>query len=449
MAFEGLSSKLQDIARKLSGKSRVSEKDLKETLREIKLVLLEADVNFKVVKDFIADIEEKALGEDVLKSLTPGQQVVKIVRDELTELLGGEKTELQFSVQPPSVIMLAGLQGSGKTTSAGKLANYLRKKGRKPMLVACDVYRPAAIDQLEVLGKQLSIPVYSSRDTKDVVKIAKAAKNEAISKLCDTLIIDTAGRLQIDEELMEELKRLEEATKPTETLLVIDSLSGQDAANVANEFSKTLDVTGLIFTKLDADTRGGATLSVKKITGKPIKFASVGEKMSDLEKFYPDRMANRILGMGDVLTLIDKAQEDFDEEEALKLEQKIKEQSFDLNDYLDQFKKIKKMGSISSILKMIPGMGKLKDVDIDEKEFVKIEAIIQSMTEEERHNPKILNASRRKRISKGSGTQVSDVNNLVKTFDMTKKMMKQATNPKDMKALMRKMKTGNFKNFKF
>lgn len=443
--FEGLSGKFQETIRKLSGKARISEKDLKETLREIKLILLEADVNFKVVKDFIKKIEEKALGEDVLKSLTPGQQVVKIVKDELTNILGGEDPEIKFSNNGPTVIMLVGLQGAGKTTATGKLANFMRKKGKKPLLVACDVYRPAAIDQLEVLGKELNIPVYSRRDTKDVVKIAKMAKEEAISKMCDVILIDTAGRLHIDENLMDELVSLEKNLNPSEILLVMDALSGQDAANVAKTFSEKVNLTGVIFTKLDADTRGGAALSIKEVTGKPIKFASVGEKMSDLEKFYPERMAERILGMGDVLSLIEKAESMYSEEEAKKLEEKLKKQSFDLDDYLLQMKKIKKLGSISSILKMIPGLGNLANMEFDEKEIYKVEDMISSMTKEERKNYKILNASRRKRIAKGSGHTVEELNNFIKTFEMTQKMMKGIKNPKDANSLLKKLKNGNFK----
>lgn len=442
--FEGLSGKFQEAIRKLSGKARISEKDLKEALREIKLILLEADVNFKVVKDFIKKVEEKSLGEDVLKSLTPGQQVVKIVRDELTIILGGDEEDIEFSNNSPTVIMLVGLQGAGKTTATGKLGNYLRKKGKKPMFVACDVYRPAAIDQLEVLGRELSIPVFSRRDTKDVVRIAKSAKEEAISKMCDVILIDTAGRLHIDENLMNELKDLENTMNPSEILLVMDALSGQDAANVAKTFSEKINLTGVIFTKLDADTRGGAALSIKEVTGKPIKFASVGEKMSDLEKFHPDRMAERILGMGDVLSLIEKAEDIYSEEEAKRLEEKLKKESFDLDDYLMQMKKIKKLGSISSILKMIPGMGNLANMNFDEKEIYKVEHMISSMTKEERKNHKILNASRRKRIAKGSGHTVEELNNFIKTFDMTQKMMKGIKNPKDAQSLLKKLKNGKF-----
>ena len=403
MAFEGLSNRLQEITRKLSGKARINENDLKEVLREVKLALLEADVNFKIVKDFIKVIEEKALGQDVLKSLTPGQQVIKIVRDELTNLLGGEESRINFTPNPPTVIMLVGLQGSGKTTTAGKLANRIRKQGKKPLLVACDVYRPAAIKQLQVVGKQLDIPVFANENTKDVRLIAKQAVNTAISKLNDVIIIDTAGRLQIDEVLMNELKGLKQDVKPHEILLVVDSMTGQDAVNVADTFNKELGIDGVILTKLDGDTRGGAALSVKKVTGKPIKFIGTGEKLNEFEEFYPDRMASRILGMGDVLSIIDKAEEAFDLEQAEALEKKLRKQKFDLDDYLAQLRQMKKMGSgsFSSILKLIPGLGsKLKDINIDEKEFVKIEAIICSMTKKERKNPNILNGSRRLRIAK-------------------------------------------------
>ena len=403
MAFEGLSNRLQEITRKLSGKARINENDLKEVLREVKLALLEADVNFKIVKDFIKVIEEKALGQDVLKSLTPGQQVIKIVRDELTNLLGGEESRINFTPNPPTVIMLVGLQGSGKTTTAGKLANRIRKQGKKPLLVACDVYRPAAIKQLQVVGKQLDIPVFANENTKDVRLIAKQAVNTAISKLNDVIIIDTAGRLQIDEVLMNELKGLKQDVKPHEILLVVDSMTGQDAVNVADTFNKELGIDGVILTKLDGDTRGGAALSVKSVTGKPIKFIGTGEKLNEFEEFYPDRMASRILGMGDVLSIIDKAEEAFDLEQAEALEKKLRKQKFDLDDYLAQLRQMKKMGSgsFSSILKLIPGLGsKLKDINIDEKEFVKIEAIICSMTKKERQNPNILNGSRRLRIAK-------------------------------------------------
>ncbi len=439
MAFEGLSSRLQEITRKLSGKARITESDLKEVLREVKLALLEADVNYKIVKEFISTIEEKAVGQDVLKSLTPGQQVVKIVRDEMVNLLGGEDSKINITPNPPTVIMLVGLQGSGKTTTAGKLANLLRKKGKNPLLVACDVYRPAAIQQLQVVGKQLNIPVYSNETTKDVVQIAKQAMNTAISKLNDIVIIDTAGRLHIDEELMQELKKMKTNLKPHEILLVVDSMTGQDAVNVATTFNEQLGIDGVVLTKLDGDTRGGAALSVKKVTGRPIKFVATGEKLNDIEEFHPDRMASRILGMGDVLSIIEKAEEAFDEEETKKLEQKIKKQEFDLNDYLIQLKQMKKMGSFSSILKMIPGFNKFKDVKIDDKEFVKIEAIIYSMTAKERKNPKILNASRRIRIAKGSGTTVQAINKFMETFEVTQKMVKKMKDEKGIRNVMKSL----------
>ena len=400
MAFEGLSSRLQEITRKIRGKARITESDLKEMLREVKLALLEADVNYKIVKEFIATIQEKALGQDVLKSLTPGQQVVKIVKDELVELLGGTESKINFTPNPPTVIMLVGLQGSGKTTTAGKLANLLRKQGKKPLLVACDVYRPAAIKQLQVVGAQLNIPVFSNENSKDVVHIAKQAMSAAMSKLNDVVILDTAGRLHIDEALMDELKNLKAGIKPHETLLVVDAMTGQDAVNVSEKFNEALGIDGVVLTKLDGDTRGGAALSVKKVTGKPIKFAATGEKLSDIEVFHPDRMAQRILGMGDILSVIEKAEESFDLEQAEKLEKQLKKKELDLDDYLVQLRQVKKMGSFSSLLKMIPGMNQIKDLKVDDKEFVKIEAIIYSMTKEEKRNTRLLNASRRQRIAK-------------------------------------------------
>lgn len=430
MAFEGLSSRLQEVTRKLRGKARITESDLKEMLREVKLALLEADVNYKIVKEFNSRIQEKALGQDVLKSLTPGQQVIKIVKDELVDLLGGTESKINFSPNPPTVIMLVGLQGSGKTTTAGKLANLLRKQGKKPLLVACDVYRPAAIKQLQVVGGQLNIPVFANENSKDVVHIAKQSMSVAMSKMNDVIILDTAGRLHIDEELMEELKRLKKEIKPHEILLVVDSMTGQDAVNVASSFSENVGLDGVVLTKLDGDTRGGAALSVKKVTGKPIKFAATGEKLSDIEVFHPERMASRILGMGDMLSIIEKAEESLNEEEALKLEKKLRKQEFDLDDYLTQLRQIKKMGSFSSLLKMIPGMNQLKDVKVDDKEFVKIEAIICSMTAKEKRNTKLLNGSRRLRIAKGSGTTVQDVNKFIKSFEMTQSMMKKMKNQK-------------------
>ena len=441
MAFEGLSSKFQNIARKFKGKARITESDLKEMLREVKLALLEADVNYKIVKEFIATIQEKALGQDVLKSLTPGQQVIKIVKDELVELLGGTDARLNLSPNPPTIIMMVGLQGSGKTTTAGKLANILRKEGKKPLLVACDVYRPAAIKQLQVLGAQLNIPVYANENSKDVVKISKQAIEQAISKLNDVIIIDTAGRLQIDETLMNELKDLKAAVKPHEILLVVDSMTGQEAVNVAETFKDTVGIDGVVLTKLDGDTRGGAALSVKKVTGRPIKYIATGEKMNDIEQFHPDRMASRILGMGDVLSIIEKAEEAITEEEAEKLEAQLRKNKFDLDDYLTQLRQIKKMGSFSSILKMIPGLGsKVNDLKVDDKEFIRIESMICSMTKEERRNPKIINGQRRLRIAKGSGTTVEQLNKFMKSFEMTQKMMKQMKSEKGMKNIMKNLK---------
>ena len=450
MAFEGLSSRLQEITRKIRGKARITESDLKEMLREVKLALLEADVNYKIVKEFIATIQEKALGQDVLKSLTPGQQVIKIVKDEMVELLGGTESKINFTPNPPTIIMLVGLQGSGKTTTAGKLANLLRKQGKNPLLVACDVYRPAAIKQLQVVGKQLNIPVFANEDTKDVVKISKQALNTAMSKLNDVVILDTAGRLHIDEALMEELKNLKANVKPHEILLVVDSMTGQDAVNVSQSFNDALGIDGVVLTKLDGDTRGGAALSVKKVTGKPIKFAATGEKMSDLEVFHPDRMTSRILGMGDILSVIEKAEETFDLEQAEALEKKMRKNELDLDDYLTQLRQMKKMGSFSSLMKMIPGMNKFGDIKVDDKEFVKIEAIICSMTKEEKKNTRLLNASRRQRIAKGSGTRVQDINKFISSYEMTGKLMKKMQNNKGgMKNLLKGMDPNALKGMKF
>ena len=449
MAFEGLSSRLQEITRKIRGKARITESDLKEMLREVKLALLEADVNYKIVKEFISTIQEKALGQDVMKSLTPGQQVVKIVKDELVNLLGEKESKVNFTPNPPTIVMLVGLQGSGKTTTAGKLANLFRKQGKKPLLVACDIYRPAAIKQLQVVGAQLNIPVYSNENSKDVVQISKQAINVAMSKLNDVIILDTAGRLQIDEALMQELQNVKNGVHPHETLLVVDSMTGQEAVNVAQTFNEKVGIDGIILTKLDGDTRGGAALSVKKITGKPIKFAATGEKLSDLEVFHPDRMASRILGMGDMLAVIEKAEEAFDMEEAEKIEKKMRKSELDLDDYLSQIRQMKKMGSFSSLLKLIPGMNQFKDLKIDDKEFVKIEAIICSMTKKEKRNTKLLNASRRIRIAKGSGTTVQDINKFIKSYEMTQKMMKQMKQNKGgMKKLMNSIDENSLKNFK-
>ena len=448
MAFEGLSSRLQAITKKIKGEARITESNMKEMLREVKLALLEADVNYKIVKEFINNVQEKALGQEVMKSLKPGEQVVKIVKDELVELLGGTESKINISPNPPTVIMLVGLQGSGKTTTAGKLANLLRKQGKKPLLVACDVYRPAAIKQLQVVGGQLNIPVYSEENVKDVVGIARRAMSTAMSKLNDVVILDTAGRLHVDEELMQELQNVKKSVRPHEILLVVDAMTGQDAVNVANEFNTQVGIDGVILTKLDGDTRGGAALSVKKVTGAPIKFAGVGEKLSELEVFHPDRMASRILGMGDVLSIIEKAEASLDLEEAEKLETQLKKNKFDLNDYLAQLKQVKKMGSFSSILKMIPGMNKLGDIKVDDKEFDKIEAMINSMSAEERANPKILNGSRRKRIAKGSGRQVSEINRFMDSFEMTQKMMKQMKNKGNMRKMMKGLNLDNIKDFK-
>ena len=441
MAFESLGDKLQGVFKKLRGKGKLSEKDIKDAMREIKLALLEADVNFKVVKEFVAVVSEKALGQEIMESLTPAQQLVKIVNEELTNMIGGEVSRLEFSNRPPSVFMMCGLQGAGKTTATGKLALEMRKQGRRPLMVACDIYRPAAVKQLQVLGAQIQIPVFEMGTDTNPVKIAKEAVEYAIKHGNDPVILDTAGRLHIDEELMDELAAIKENVTPNEILLVVDAMTGQDAVNVAKSFNEQLDITGVILSKLDGDTRGGAALSVKQVTGKPIKFASVGEKLSDLEAFHPDRMASRILGMGDVLTLIDKAQEAIDEKSAAELEAKIRKQQFDLDDFLEQLKQIKKLGSFSQILGMLPGVDKkmLEQVDTEEnaKRMKHTEAIIQSMTMEERRNPKIIGANRKIRIAKGSGTRVQDVNQLLKQFADMQKMMKQLSGGKQAKMLNR------------
>lgn len=429
--FDSLSDKMQNVMRKLKGTARINEKDLKEMLREVKLALLEADVNYKVVKEFVANIEEKALGEDVMKSLTPGQQVVKIVRDELTAMLGGTDSRLVYSSNPPTIIMLVGLQGSGKTTLAGKIANYVRKNGKKPLLIACDVYRPAAIAQLKTLGASLGVPVYSDESSKDVVAIAKAGIRQANSSLNDYVIIDTAGRIQIDEVLMDELVRLKKEVRPHEIMLVVDSATGQEAVNVASSFDEKVGIDSISLTKLDSDTRGGAALSVKKITGKPIKLASVGEKLNELEEFHPDRVASRILGMGDVLSIIDKAEEMFEENEAEDLERRIRKNEFTLDDYAKQIKKIRKVG-FKGMLAMLPGVPKeIRDAEIDEKKLGQIEAIISSMTKKERRNPDILNASRRRRIAMGSGTKVEDINRFINQYEQMRKTMKDVLNGKN------------------
>ena len=427
--FEGLSGKLQDTINKFRGKGRVTDKDVKDMMREIKLALLEADVNFKVVKDFINKVSERAVGQDVLESLTPGQQVIKIVHEELIDLMGKVPAKVSIANNPPTVYMMVGLQGAGKTTTSGKLAGIMRKQGKNPLLVACDVYRPAAIKQLQVVGNQLGIPVFTIEGNKNPVQIAKEALAHAKSKLYDLVIIDTAGRLHINEELMEELENIKNAVHPQEILLVVDSMTGQDAVNVAESFNQRLSVDGLVLTKLDGDTRGGAALSVKAVTGKPIKFAGMGEKLSDLEPFYPDRMASRILGMGDVLSLIEKAQEAFDVKKASEMERKLRTQQFTLDDFLEQMQQVKKMGPLDQVLGMLPGMNSksMQNLQVDEKKMGHTEAIIKSMTAKERNDPSIINGSRRKRISAGSGTTIQDVNRLLKEFEEMKKLMKMMT----------------------
>ncbi|EHW1538879.1 signal recognition particle protein [Listeria monocytogenes] len=431
MAFEGLAGRLQETMNKIRGKGKVNEADVKEMMREVRLALLEADVNFKVVKQFIKTVSERAVGADVMKSLTPGQQVIKIVQEELTSLMGGEEIKIGTADRPPTVIMMVGLQGAGKTTTSGKLANLLRKKyNRKPLLVAADIYRPAAIKQLETLGKQLDMPVFSLGDQVSPVEIAKQAIAKAKEEHLDYVIIDTAGRLHIDETLMDELKQVKEIATPTEILLVVDSMTGQDAVNVAQSFNEQLEITGVVLTKLDGDTRGGAALSIRSVTGKPIKFIATGEKMEALETFHPDRMASRILGMGDVLSLIEKAQTDVDTEKMKAMEQKMKDNSMTLDDFLEQLQQVKQMGPLDELLKMMPGANKMKGLDnmnVDDKQLGHIEAIIKSMTKNEKDNPDIINASRRKRIARGSGRPVQEINRLLKQFGEMKKMMKQMT----------------------
>jgi signal recognition particle subunit SRP54 len=429
MAFDSLAERLQETFKKLRGKGKLTEKDIKEAMREVRLALLEADVNFKVVKTFVKNVSEKAMGSEVLESLTPGQQVVKIVNEELTALMGGSEAKLNFD-SSITAFMLVGLQGAGKTTMAGKLALYLRKRNRKPLLVAADVYRPAAIKQLQIVGSQIDIPVFSMGDKVNPVDIAKASMEFARKEGCDVVIIDTAGRLHIDEELMAELKMIKSSVRPMETLLVVDSMTGQDAVNVAESFNSTLDITGVILTKLDGDTRGGAALSIREVTGKPIKFSGIGEKMNDLEVFHPERMASRILGMGDVLSLIEKAQSSIDEKDARELGSKMMSKEFNFEDYLKAFEQMQKLGPLNKIMEMVPGMNskELKGVNLEdsEKEMMRTRSIIHSMSLKERRNPKLLeNASRKKRIAKGSGTTIQDVNKLLKGFENMNKMMKQ------------------------
>ena len=439
MAFEGLSEKLQATFKKIRGKGKVSEKDIKDAMREVRMALLEADVNFKVAKELINKISEKALGADVLESLTPAQQIIKIVRDELTELMGGGEAKLPVAPKPPTVILMAGLNGAGKTTTSGKLAGLLKKQGKRPLLVACDVYRPAAVKQLEVVGEGVGVPVYKIDGETNPVVIAKKSIEDCDTSLYDTLIIDTAGRLQIDEELMEELANIKEVTTPDAVLLVVDAMTGQDSVNIAKGFNEAVGIDGVILSKLDGDTRGGAAISVKAVCGKPIMFSCIGEKLTDIEPFYPDRMASRILGMGDVLTLIDKAQEAFDEKQAIELEKKIRQQRFDLNDFLGQMEQMKNLGSLSSIAGMIPGLNQkaLANANIDDKQMDRVAAIIKSMTPGERENPSIINSSRKQRIAAGCGMQVQDVNRLLRQFEDMQKMMKQFTGKGARKKLAR------------
>jgi signal recognition particle subunit SRP54 len=430
MAFEGLADRLQETLNKIRGKGKVGEADVKEMMREVRIALLEADVNFKVVKDFINRVKDRAVGQEVLKSLTPGQQVVKVVNEELTALMGGEQSKIAVSNRPPTVVMMVGLQGAGKTTTTGKLAKHLQKQNRKPLLVAGDIYRPAAIKQLQVLGEQINAPVFSLGDQVSPVEIAKQAIAKAKEEHCDYVLIDTAGRLHIDETLMDELNNIKEEVKPDEILLVVDAMTGQDAVNVAESFNEQLELTGVVLTKLDGDTRGGAALSVKSITGKPIKFVGMGEKLDALEPFYPDRMASRILGMGDMLTLIEKAQQSVDHEKAAELERKFRKMEFTFDDFLEQLSQVRNLGPLDEILNMLPGANKvkgLKDMKVDDKAINRVEAIVRSMTRKEKESPEILNASRRKRIALGSGTTVQDVNRLLKQFEDMKKMMKQMT----------------------
>ena len=426
--FDNLSDKLNAVFKKLKGHGKLTEKNIEEGLREVRMALLEADVHFKVVKSFIGNIKKRALGQEVMSSLTPGQQVIKIVNDELTELMGGTLEDLNLSGSVPVSIMLVGLQGSGKTTTAAKLAVFLRKRGRKPYLVPADVYRPAAIDQLNKLGEQLSVPVFPSSTDMNPIQICREARTTAHRTGCDTILIDTAGRLHIDEAMMEELCRIKDAIEPSDILLVADAMTGQDAVNIAKSFNNALDIGGVVLSKMDGDARGGAALSIKSITNKPIKFVGVGEKLSDLEPFHPDRMSSRILGMGDVLTIIEKAQSVVDEKKAAELEKKLRKNAFTLEDFRDQMVQIRKMGSMSEIIKMIPGMNKmkqLKNLEVDDKEFIKIEAIINSMTPQERRQHTLIKGSRRKRIAKGSGTSVQDINKLLKNYNQVMKMIKK------------------------
>lgn len=449
MAFQGLAERLQGTLQKIKGKGKINEADVKEMMREVRFALIEADVNLKVVREFVKTVSEKAVGQDVMTSLTPGQQVVKIVKDELTNLMGGEQEPIQFSRKSPTVIMMVGLQGAGKTTTSGKLASLLRKKhNRKPMLVAADVYRPAAIQQLETLGKQLSLPVFSKGTDISPVEIVRQALEEAEQEHHDVVLIDTAGRLHVDQELMQELADIHELAKPDEVFLVVDAMTGQDAVNVAQNFNETVGISGVVLTKLDGDTRGGAALSIRSVTNKPIKFVGVGERMDALEAFHPERMASRILGMGDVMSLIEKAQDNVDEEKAKELEEKFRTQTFTLDDFLEQLQQVKKMGPLDELLKMMPGANKIKGLEnaqVDESQMGRVEAVIQSMTPAERSTPEIINANRRKRIARGSGTSIQEVNRLLKQFEEMKKMVKQMTNMQQKGN--KRMKMPNFGSF--
>ncbi|MBA2881436.1 signal recognition particle subunit SRP54 [Desulfosalsimonas propionicica] len=439
--FDNLSDKLNSVFKKLKGHGKLSEKNIDEGLREVRMALLEADAHYRVVKQLIADIRARAIGQEVLESLTPAQQVIKIVNEELTALMGSEKEALNLSGAMPQAVMLVGLQGSGKTTTAGKLAVHLRKNGKKPYLVPLDVYRPAAIDQLKKLGEQLSVPVFDSSPEMDPVEIAQKARQKAPSEGCDTLVLDTAGRLHVDSELMNELSRIQKAIEPSDVLLIADAMTGQDAVNMAESFDQALDLGGIVLTKMDGDARGGAALSIKAVTGKPVKFIGVGEKTNALEEFHPDRMASRILGMGDMLSFIEKAQDAVDEKKAADLEKKLRKNQFTLEDFRDQMTQVRKMGSLNDLIKMIPGANKSKQLnklDVDERELVRIEAIINSMTPAERRNHNIVNGSRRKRIAKGSGTKVQDVNKLLKNYSQVLKMMKKF-NKGGMRAMTRNM----------
>ena len=434
--FEEITQKFELLFKKIRGQAKITESNIAETMREVRRVMLEADVNYKVVKDFTEKVQQKALGQEVLRSITPGQMLIKIIYDELVNLMGSTRADIKFSPNPPTVIMIVGLQGSGKTTFCAKLANHLKHKGRHPLLVAADIYRPAAIEQLKQLGEQIQVPVFSMDSGVDAVQIAVNSVDFARKNYRDVIIIDTAGRMHIDEEMMREVEKIKEAVKPHEILFVVDSMTGQEAVNVAKEFNDRLNFDGVVLTKLDGDARGGAALSIKAVVNKPIKFVSIGEKLDALEPFYPDRMASRILGMGDIVTLVEKAQKQVDEEKAKKLEEKLKKNQFTLEDFRDQIREIRKMGPLRELLSMIPGIGSaLRNIDIDEKQLVKLEAIINSMTPEERRKPQIINASRKRRIAMGSGTTVQDVNMLLKQFEEMQKLIKQ-------------LNRGRFKGFK-